>query len=963
MNKKIKSLITIVIIAIIIGLGVLVALLTSQNTKIVNVNETSKTSTSDVQSKIDKLSSAEKKILGIDEEETKDNEAKKKAEEESYSDLYKEYLELPEEEKEKSDIIPRQEDIPFEKIDEIKEDLDDEDDKDDNTIPARYNLAEVIDIKVEDQGFYSLCWDFASLKALETHLALKGLGNYDFSEMHVDYITSNLLYGYRYLHDGGNFNYFKKYLMESGVVLEEEVPYNYFNAGDNDYERFIDIKKAVEVTKVVEFPSFYKSQYSNYSDEEIAEFRETVKRHIKTNGGLYASTVSSGEKNHYTAPDTNEWANHAITVVGWDDNYSKDNFLSSDGKKPNKDGAYICLNSWGESYNDKGYFYISYEDRFIESELSGIASTSMEDAYKVENLKNQGIKDYLKKHFKHLFINYNGEEYVTPILLSSIGNLDLSNCNIKDLEEIQLFTHLNWLDLSNNEIKDISPLAELTQLITVDLSNNEIKDISPLAELTQLITVDLSNNNISDISNFKNIKSKNLNTLNLSNNQVKDVSTLYSEGNLMFLNLSNNPNIKGLEGVMYMYELDISGCNIKDISFFEDWYSLRKLNVANTPEITGLESLANKDFLEYLDCSNCGIEKIPELNVERIHDLKLANNNLTSLEGIQNYKYLSSIDVSNNPITDWSALKEIPSEKIRRNGFSWEELIDRYITIIANDCNIEDITVFNDIPITASLELQNNKIKDVSNFDNDKIEEIDLSNNENITGLKAFSKVKVLYLNNCNISDITEISEMKKLNTLSLENNNITDIGDISKLADLWSISLAGNKGFKGVIQNDNVYNVNLSNCELDNSIDLTKMKKLSNLNISGNPKIDGAELLKTIKYQYLSLFIDEFDYNELEKIKAENTNKDIYLQNSKLTIEYNLNENDNLIDLKEKSYLKRNLMNYITEGNILVENGNLTKKGFRIMVDDITKDMVEVYFIGSYTGMSNITLQININH
>ncbi|MCF0227178.1 MAG: hypothetical protein HUK28_07745, partial [Methanobrevibacter sp.] len=50
--------------------------------------------------------------------------------------------------------------------------------------------------------------------------------------------------------------------------------------------------------------------------------------------------------------------NHAITIVGWDDNYSKDNFRVA----PPGDGAYIVKNSWGPYFGDGGYFYISYYD-------------------------------------------------------------------------------------------------------------------------------------------------------------------------------------------------------------------------------------------------------------------------------------------------------------------------------------------------------------------------------------------------------------------------------------------------------------------------------------------------------------------------------------------------------------------------------------------------------------------------
>ena len=53
-------------------------------------------------------------------------------------------------------------------------------------------------------------------------------------------------------------------------------------------------------------------------------------------------------------------ANHAICVVGYDDNYSKTNFI--EGHQPEKDGAFIVKNSWSSAWGDSGYLYLSYYD-------------------------------------------------------------------------------------------------------------------------------------------------------------------------------------------------------------------------------------------------------------------------------------------------------------------------------------------------------------------------------------------------------------------------------------------------------------------------------------------------------------------------------------------------------------------------------------------------------------------------
>lgn len=125
----------------------------------------------------------------------------------------------------------------------------------------------------------------------------------------------------------------------------------------------------------------------------------SIKNAIKNNGmvGVSYYSISGYYTNKwysdtYTAyyQNATTGTNHAINIIGWDDNFSKDNFTASPSK-PSNDGAWLCRNSWGESFGVDGYFYISYED----TSLSNFWSMEVEDASSYgSTIYQYGASDY-----------------------------------------------------------------------------------------------------------------------------------------------------------------------------------------------------------------------------------------------------------------------------------------------------------------------------------------------------------------------------------------------------------------------------------------------------------------------------------------------------------------------------------------------------------------------------------------
>jgi C1A family cysteine protease len=92
-----------------------------------------------------------------------------------------------------------------------------------------------------------------------------------------------------------------------------------------------------------------------------------IKSALTTYDGVYTAFQWDGgtSKSTYYNPATAgyydsaiEQGNHAVTIVGWDDNYAKTNFSTT----PPRNGAWIVKNSWDASFGKAGYFYVSYYD-------------------------------------------------------------------------------------------------------------------------------------------------------------------------------------------------------------------------------------------------------------------------------------------------------------------------------------------------------------------------------------------------------------------------------------------------------------------------------------------------------------------------------------------------------------------------------------------------------------------------
>ena len=225
-------------------------------------------------------------------------------------------------------------------------------------LPARFDLREWGWVSpVRDQGWMGACWTFGMTGALESAI-LKAAGiTSDFSENNMkDSMYRYSIYGSTNLVEGGNSVYAISYLVswlgaliydadiydEMGKISPIITTLNDVHVQDAIFVPNNEIPNGTKLKEaIIKYGSLAVSYYGQSTyDESNPYYNETT----------YAQYV-----------DKPLGANHAVSIIGWDDNFPKENFIIP----PPGDGAWIVKNSWGPGWGDNGYLYVSYYDQTL----------------------------------------------------------------------------------------------------------------------------------------------------------------------------------------------------------------------------------------------------------------------------------------------------------------------------------------------------------------------------------------------------------------------------------------------------------------------------------------------------------------------------------------------------------------------------------------------------------------------
>lgn len=216
-----------------------------------------------------------------------------------------------------------------------------------DVLPSRYSLVEEGYVtEVKDQQIGGNCWAFTAMAVVESCILKAGGNALDLSEENMKNLMAAYSdYGWKLDPNEGGYDYMQWGYLVSwlGPILEQT--------------DLIDDKSALSpiFNSILHIQNLLFLKRDNFTDNDAIKRAIMQYGAVATSIAYYNSYLDSINYYCYSSMP----CNHAVTIVGWDDNYSKSNFKWGANIG---DGAWIVKNSWGPSWGNDGYFYVSYYD-------------------------------------------------------------------------------------------------------------------------------------------------------------------------------------------------------------------------------------------------------------------------------------------------------------------------------------------------------------------------------------------------------------------------------------------------------------------------------------------------------------------------------------------------------------------------------------------------------------------------
>ncbi|MBQ7006172.1 MAG: leucine-rich repeat protein [Clostridia bacterium] len=292
-------------------------------------------------------------------------------------------------------------------------------------LPSKYDSRELGIITPVEYQVGGTCWAHAGMSVIETAYIKQGLGTtLDLSEYqtawfgkngYIEGETDSANDGYvvedivaDVLDYGGNMNDIEAAMYNfAGGALESKFP---LRTEDNN-ERVGTAQLAEDMKETFTYETKYEQDVILESVKAIPYDISALKQAVMDYGAVRVSyyndnayynslvgcwNIGDNYPLAYYHPTMNA-TNHAVTLVGWDDDFSRENFGTY---KPEGNGAWLIKNSWSTRWGNYGYFWISYEDKSIQRYDSYVVTVGdpddYEDVYLYDGLGSKSSLSFIK---------------------------------------------------------------------------------------------------------------------------------------------------------------------------------------------------------------------------------------------------------------------------------------------------------------------------------------------------------------------------------------------------------------------------------------------------------------------------------------------------------------------------------------------------------------------------------------
>jgi hypothetical protein len=244
-----------------------------------------------------------------------------------------------------------------------------------DSLPTTYDLRTVGGVTPIKKQLGGTCWTHGTMAAIESNLLVTGqwkklnmLRLPALSEYHLDWWNGFNRHANEdvkdpasdktalKVHVGGDYRVAAAYLSRGdGAVV--------ISSADVRRPNFAEWHPKAPAKLDPTYKRLYVRDIEWFTIGDNLEGIDLLKKRIMTEGAIGTCYAAGGKTLstdfiHYQPADTKQDPNHAVAIIGWDDNK-----VTNDRRRRGKPGAWLIKNSWGVKRGEDGYYWISYYDK------------------------------------------------------------------------------------------------------------------------------------------------------------------------------------------------------------------------------------------------------------------------------------------------------------------------------------------------------------------------------------------------------------------------------------------------------------------------------------------------------------------------------------------------------------------------------------------------------------------------